>query len=119
MRECGLAPSNFIMAQLKDLSFRLSKPSMETVFTQLMLERMHEKKLQYGSLEDRFPNEVHAIDTTIQRLQEYINTGNTAHLVDAANFIMIEFTHPSHPIAHMTPLQPGDTPEQILRDANN
>lgn len=89
---------------------------MEKVFAELMAERMHEKKLEYGPLADRFPSKVHALDTAIQRLDQYISTGNIAHLIDAANFIMIEFTLPSHPIAHLQPLGPGDTPEQVLRN---
>lgn len=92
-------------------------PDPEKVFGELMAERMHEKKIEYGPLDTRFPEKVHAIETALSRMDAYVSSGNTAHLIDAANFLMIEFAHPSHPIAHMQPLGPGDSPEQILRDA--
>lgn len=91
-------------------------PSLEQVFLTLMADRMAEKRLEYGPLELRFPVQVNALDTAIDRIQAYVDTGNTAHLIDASNFIMIEFVRSSHPHAHMTPLLPGQTPEQILRD---
>jgi hypothetical protein len=103
----------------EQLAQALEPPPMEKVFAELMAERMKDKERVYGPLSERFPEIVHAIDTAISRLDEYISTGNTAHLIDAANFIMIEFNLPSHPIAHMRPLGPEDTPEQVLRDGTS
>lgn len=36
------------------------------------------------------------------RLQKYKETGNTEYLVDVANFVMLEFMHPSIPGAKYT-----------------
>lgn len=35
-----------------------------------------------------------------KKLAAYEDTGNTENLVDIANYVLLEFTHPSHPKAH-------------------
>lgn len=45
-------------------------------------------------------NQYDIIETIKARLKLYQDTGNQEHLVDAANFIMIEYMYPQHPNAH-------------------
>lgn len=62
--------------------------------------------LKYGAVADAYPIHVDAIDSMKQRLSEYKKTGNLEFLMDASNFLMIEFMHP----AHENPIyEPGDS----------
>ncbi len=49
---------------------------------------------RYGACKDAFPNKIDAIASARTRIGAYINTGNTAYLVDAANFLMFEYMFP-------------------------
>lgn len=49
----------------------------------------------YGKVADAFPQKVNALKSMEQRLDVYKKTGNTEYLIDAANFLMIEFMRPS------------------------
>lgn len=83
---------------------RIKDPShFDKLFLALMLKRM-ESKRDTGELADNYPAKTHALDTVLQRLDSYVRTGNTAHLVDAANFLWIEFMHPSHDAAYFRPI---------------
>lgn len=81
----------------------------DKLFLALMVRRMQDKR---GNLEE-YPAEIRGIDNVLARLDAYNVSGNTAHLVDAANFIWIEFMRPSHPAHHFAPLQEDQTPERI------
>lgn len=80
-------------------------------FDKLFLALMVRRAEQRGSptdLEENYPDKVHAINTALDRIDSYIRTGNTAHIVDACNFLWIEFMLPSHEAAHFRPItQPG------------
>jgi hypothetical protein len=69
-------------------------------FAQMMRDRMAVSFAKYGDIRDAYPHKVDALESADQRLQEYQKTGNTEFLVDAANFLMIEFMLPRHPRAH-------------------
>jgi hypothetical protein len=79
----------------------LSEVSVE--FLQGMANRMATSFYKYGRVADAYPSKVDALRSMQVRLDRYAASGNTEHLVDAANFLMIEFMHPSHPSAHFTP----------------
>jgi hypothetical protein len=69
-------------------------------FIQFMKNRMIVSFYKYGKVADAYPHKVDAIGSMQERMRRYAETGNTEWLVDAANFLMIEFMHPRHPTAH-------------------
>lgn len=69
-------------------------------FVKYMKNRMEISFYKYGKLADAYPHKVDAIGSMQERMRKYAETGNTEWLVDAANFLMIEFMHPRHPTAH-------------------
>lgn len=64
-------------------------------FTQGMKDRMVVSFHKYGPLANAYPHKVSAIASLTDRLRKYAETKNTEFLIDAANFAMIEFMHPS------------------------
>lgn len=68
-------------------------------FIQAMQDRMVVSFAKYGPVTLGFPAKINALKSLRQRLDKYLETGNTEFLVDAANFAMIEFMHPSLPNA--------------------
>ncbi|AMX93649.1 MULTISPECIES: hypothetical protein [Mesorhizobium] len=68
-------------------------------FVQGMKDRMVVSFYKYGLVSEAYPHKVNAITSLTDRLRKYAETGNTEFLIDAANFAMIEFMHPSHPSA--------------------
>lgn len=53
-------------------------------------------------------NKYDIIETIKARLKLYSDTGNQEHLIDAANFIMIEYMYPQHPKAHFESVEEED-----------
>ena len=72
-------------------------------FIQGMMDRMAMSYHKYGAVKDGYPKKVCALRSMQVRLDKYADDGNLEHLMDAANFIMIEFMCPSEPTAHFTP----------------
>ncbi len=70
-------------------------------FTRLMHHRMIMGRLRYGKSMRRKPGKDYA--SACARMRLYEETGNQEHLVDAANFLRLEFRHPTHPKAHWNP----------------
>jgi hypothetical protein len=64
-------------------------------FAQAMRDRMVVSFYKYGPLAEAFPHKVSAVASLQDRLRKYAETKNTEFLIDAANFAMIEFMHPS------------------------
>lgn len=83
-------------------------PHFDKLFLALMLRRM-ELKRESGQLAANYPQKIHALDTVLNRLEAYVKSGNTAHLVDAANFLWIEFMYPSHDASYFQPIQEDQT----------
>lgn len=69
-------------------------------FFQLMINRTIMSASKYGPMNKVFPHVRDAMDFLGPCIEAYQKTGNKEHLVDAANFLMIEFMYPSHPNAH-------------------
>lgn len=67
------------------------------VFVSGMKDRMVVSYYKYGAVANAYPDKVNAITSLTDRLRKYAETGNTEFMIDAANFAMIEFMHPSHP----------------------
>ncbi len=89
-----------------------SEFSME--FAQGMLNRMAMSYHKYGKVADAYPHKVDALQSMQVRLDKYAATGNTEHLMDAANFLMIEFMHPKHPDAHFAPEDSKASPGRVF-----
>lgn len=69
-------------------------------FVKYMKNRMEVSFHKYGAIKEAYPHKVDAIGSMQERMRKYAETGNTEWLVDAANFLMIEFMLPRHPTAH-------------------
>ena len=89
-----------------------SVPSSEfsPEFVQGMADRMQVSFCKYGKVADAYPARVDAIGSLMQRLEKYMDTGNTEWLMDVGNFAMIEFMHPRHPDAHFTATDSKESP---------
>jgi hypothetical protein len=74
----------------KVLSTEFSEP-----LVQGMRDRMVVSFYKYGPVTEAFPHKVNAVASLTDRLRKYAETKNTEFLIDAANFAMIEFMHPS------------------------
>lgn len=79
-------------------------------FMKAMLTRMAMSFFKYGPVATAFPTKVDALATLRKFLDLYERDGNTEHLVDAANYAMIEFMHPRHPQAHFRATESKESP---------
>ncbi len=82
---------------MKALQLTDSAPPTEwsAEFLQGMLDRMAVSFHKYGPVAEAYPDKVNALKSCLLRVDKYRETGNTEFLVDAANFLMIEFLCPS------------------------
>lgn len=69
-------------------------------FVQGMYDRMCVSFFKYGPVANGFPEKVDALATLRLCLDAYAKDGNTEHMIDAANYAMIEFMRPRHADAH-------------------
>lgn len=82
-------------------------------FVQGMANRMAVSYHKYGAIADGFPDRINALKSLQQRLDSYLETGNTEYLIDAANFSMIEYLHPSNPDAFFKATDSDGSPGRI------
>ena len=87
-------------------------------FTEGMKNRMAVSYYKYGPVAEAYPGKVSALASLEQRLRMYAATHNTEYLMDAANFCMIEFMHPSHDDAHYTPTDSDGSPGRMTTDGH-
>ncbi len=85
-------------------------------FLQCMRNRMLVSRAKYGPAAEAYPHKVDAIRSMMDRVREYERTGNTEFLVDAANFLMIEFQYPSIPSANFRATDDRESPGRRLTD---
>lgn len=70
-------------------------------FDTLRKNRVEVSFYKYGPAAQNFGrHNVDALKTMQKCVDQYIDTGNTEYLVDAANYLMFEFMYPSHEKAH-------------------
>ena len=70
-------------------------------FDTLRRNRMEVSFYKYGPARKNFATgNVQAIPSMERCIKKYQETGNTEYLVDAANYLMLEFMFPQHPKAH-------------------
>jgi hypothetical protein len=102
---------------MSEMTLKLSPvvPSSEysEKFLQMMLNRMGASYFKYGAVADGFPDKINALRCVELRLKTYTETGNTEFLIDAANFLMIEFMRPRHPKAHFKPTDSQESPGRV------
>jgi hypothetical protein len=93
----------------KILSFQFSEE-----FVRKMKARVFVGYFRYGKSDKYKKERQYDIKSTIQtRLNKYWETGNKEHLVDTANFLMIEFMHPQHPNSHWEDTQEEDPKKRL------
>lgn len=85
-------------------------------FVDGMRARMDVSFTKYGPIADAYPHKVNALESMQKRIDRYIETGNTEWLVDAANFLMIEFMLPAHPRAHFKATDSHESPGREGRE---
>lgn len=88
-------------------------------FLQAMLDRMGMSYYKYGAVADGFPHKVDALKCAQLRVDKYRATGNTEFLVDAANFLMIEFMRPALKGAHFAPTDSSQSPGRVFNGEVN
>jgi hypothetical protein len=79
-------------------------------FVSLMQAAMSLSFYKYGALAAGVPEKTDSLKSLEKRIQKYRDTGNVEWLVDVANFAMMEFMHPAHPLAHYRPTDSHETP---------
>lgn len=93
---------------------------LKTEFSEDFIEKMKNAMItsyhKYGPVVQGFPERVHALDSMAARLRKYAATGNKEYLVDAANFLMIEFMHPRHEKAHWQSEDSAKSPGRVMTD---
>lgn len=82
-----------------------------------MRKRMATSFHKYG-LVSHSVGKVKYVESARQRIDLYLETGNTEWLIDAANYVMMEYMNPQHTNAHYRPTDSGESPGRIVK-ANN
>lgn len=72
-----------------------------------LLNRMGVSYFKYGAVADAYPLRVKALDSLQLRVETYLKGGNAEFLLDAVNFAMIEYMHPSVPGGRRLPSAPS------------
>jgi hypothetical protein len=96
----------------------MSTPSTEFSgeFVSGMEDRMGVSYAKYGPVANAYPHKINAMESVQQRIDKYHATGNKEWLIDAANFLMIEFMHPRHPKAHFRATESHESPGRVSDD---
>lgn len=90
------------------MSEEILKTEYNDEFDTLRKNRMIVSFYKYGPVSTNYKNSyIKGIESLEKRLQMYKDTGNTEFLCDIANFAMIEFMYPQHPLAHFKTLDDG------------
>lgn len=87
-------------------------------FLQGMMNRLGISHWKYGSIHDTFPHHRRGVDNIQQRVDKYLETGNTEWLIDAANYCLIEFMRPSHPTPDFRATDSDESPGAVNVDGS-
>lgn len=71
---------------------------------------------KYGHIKDSVEKGMDPLAEVRARINKYRDTGNTEWLIDAANYCMIEFMHPSHDNAHFRATDSSESDGRAMRD---
>lgn len=101
-----------------EIKLRGGQPSSQysTEFLQGMVSRLLVGYPKYGPIKDSVDKGMDPLAEVYARLRKYRETGNTEWLIDAANYCMIEFMHPSHNNAHYRPTDSDESDGRAMRD---
>ena len=101
-RNCGLRP--------RTLRERRSLSEWSPRFYQLMRNRLIMGSFRYQTFEQKrkMKWDYDTASEAIVRIQRYQETGNTEHLVDAANMCLLEFEFGEHPKKHFESVDDGE-----------
>jgi hypothetical protein len=88
-------------------------------FADGMVRRMATSYHKYGHMKDAAEHGVDLVMCMRQRLDLYVETGNTEHLMDLANFAMIEFHGPSKEGAFFEPTDSDASPGIAVKPKEN
>lgn len=121
---------------IREIKYPDAVPESEfsTTFVQGMQDRMSMSFFKYKHVAAAYPKKVSAIESLLVRLIRYMGIeafqnaadsamakcahagdGNTEWLMDAGNFAMIEFMHPSLPNAHFESTDSKSSPGRVWR----
>ena len=94
--------------------FKVPATEFSEEFVEAARKRMAVSYHKYGAVRDGMERgAVKAIDSGLLRIQKYLETGNTEWLIDAANFMMMEFMFTQHPEAHYRPTDSDESPGRV------
>ena len=85
----------------------LRKESFGNEFCSLMNNRMVMGRFRYGSRKQKATHPAY-IRAAKRRIELYEESGNTEHLVDAGNYLRMEFETPLHPNGHFKSVDDGE-----------
>lgn len=85
---------------------KLRRTEWCNTFERLMRNRLLTGFYRYGSLHDKNKNYDNVAGAR-KHLRQYIKTGNTEHLVDVANLMMVEFVQSKHTKKHFQSIDNG------------
>lgn len=71
---------------------------------------------KYGHVKDSIDKGMDPLGEVRARIGQYRATGNTEWLMDAANYLMFEFMHPSHEDAHYRSTDSAESKGRVMRD---
>jgi hypothetical protein len=84
-------------------------------FIEAMARRMEVSFHKYGPVELAYPKRIDALGNVAARIEKYRATHNTEWLVDAANFLMIEFMLPRYSDASFRGTDAEESPGRVNR----
>lgn len=106
--------------KIEEVMIRFMSPDTQNddakKFLQMMMNRMAVSYHKYGPLSENFPHNAIGVDQIKQRVDKYLETGNTEWLVDAANYCMIEYLYPWKVNAHFRATDSDESPGRINAD---
>ena len=86
-------------------------------FVQGMLIRMEQSFFKYGAVANA-QGKIDFLASAQQRIDKYKATGNTEFLMDAGNFIMIEFMFPAIAQAYFLPTTTEESPGRTFANGH-
>jgi hypothetical protein len=98
---------------MEERTIRFLPTEFSPEFVQGMANRMAVSCARYGPIAEGFPEPFDALQSARLRLERYSQTGNQEWLLDAANFLMIEFLRPRHPAAHFRATSDQESPGRV------
>lgn len=101
-------------------TLKILRTEFSEKFVALMKNRMLVSYHRYGNVADAMipkkdgPRKtIDAIESAIIRIRKYEQTGNVEFLVDASNFLMMEFMYPSHVNGHFEATDSDQSPGRV------